>query len=275
MDGFQKRSISFHQLENEVLVQEEPVILDVEKDGIHFEFLLKTNKDNDKAIVLGSGAYDANSELQPPIFQRHKWIGDFDENLIYYNDPTLYHGKINIGWGFGREDVHYLEEISTIIKYLLMNLNIALNKTLLYGSSAGGFMSLMLGGLLKEPTVLVNNPQTIVWNYYERHVNAMFNSTLPDMNREDIIKNYKERLNVINLYKEKEFVPRIIYLQNISSYRDITHHLDPFILGLKDIDAINFNEKIEVILYADKKSGHNPLKKKETLKHIEKALHLL
>ncbi|MGP4038854.1 glycosyl transferase family 2 [Gracilibacillus sp. D59] len=275
MDGFKKRNISFHQLEREIFDQKEPFILDVEKEGIHYEFLIKMNSDNDKAIVFGSGAYDASSDLQPPIFQRHKWIGEFEENLIYYNDPTLYLGSINIGWGFGREDVYYLKEISTIIMYLLKRLNISLNKTLLYGSSAGGFMSLMLGGFLKQPLVLVNNPQTIVWNYYERHVNAMFNSTMPNMEREEIIKKYKKRLNVVKFYKEEQFVPKIIYLQNVSSNRDITHHLDPFILGLKEIEDSNFNEKVEITLYADKKSGHNPLKKNETLRYIEKALKLL
>ena len=60
----------------------------------------------------------------PPIFQRHKWINDFDETVIYYNDPTLYLGQINIGWGQGEKNRFYLEEIAEILKTILAKVHI-------------------------------------------------------------------------------------------------------------------------------------------------------
>lgn len=273
IESYPKYSIEIKDFEPFILPNtEEPFLLTINKENVKFDFLIRRNLNNPKAIVFGSGAYNAQSERKPPIFQRHKWMEEFNETLIYYNDPTLYLGEINIGWGFGFEDRHYLPEVAELIVSLLKKCDILLEKTLLYGSSAGGFMSLMLGGYLKKAKVLVNNPQTIVWNYYDRHVNSMFSSAHPTLTREEIINRYPERLEVIHLYNLLNNVPSITYLQNVSSKRDITHHLNPFIEGLEKLDENNFQSELEIHLYSDKERGHEPLRKSDTLKNIKREL---
>lgn len=251
---------------------ENPFLLTVLKEDVKFEFLIRVKPGSEKAIVFGSGAYDASSELEPPIFQRHKWIKHFNETLIYYNDPTLYLGSINMGWGFGFEERFYLEEIADILKVLLDKANIQRSKTLFYGSSAGGYMSLMLAGFLENSKVLVNNPQTIVWNYYDRHVNAMFSCAHPTLTRDEIMQRYPERLNSIEFYKKINYIPEVIYLQNVASERDLTHHLNPFILGLEQLDESLFTKNITIRLYSDKKSGHSPLNLEKSVSHINEVI---
>ncbi|SHF75738.1 glycosyl transferase family 2 [Ornithinibacillus halophilus] len=273
VDNYKRYTVQYNELSSFQLPNENtPFIIDVQKQQVSFEFLIRLKQESEKAIVFGSGAYDATSELEPPIFQRHKWIKHFDDNLIYYNDPTLYLGKINLGWGFGYEDRHYLMEVASILKILLDKMSIEREKTLFYGSSAGGFMSLMLAGFIKGTIALVNNPQTIVWNYYDRHVNGMFSSAHPKLTREEIIDNYAERLNVLSFYKKINFVPNIIYLQNLASDRDLTHHLNPFIVGLGQIDMGDFIDRVKVDLYYDKELGHSPLRLKESLHYIDKTI---
>lgn len=273
LDSYQKYNINFMQLENYELPSDDtPFILTINKDDVNFDFLIRIKDDSDKALVLGSGAYDATSDLEPPIFQRHKWIKHFDETLIFYNDPTLYLGEINMGWGFGTAERHFLEEMAEIIDSLLQKMNIRNEKVLFYGSSAGGFMSMLLGGFLKGSSVLVNNPQTIVWNYYDRHVNAMFQSAILTLSRDEIIERHTDRLNVIDFYKKINYVPSITYLQNAASERDLTHHLTPFILGLEQVDEKAFISHLDVKLYMDRELGHSPLRLNESLAYIRKSL---
>lgn len=273
LDSYKHYSVKYRKLEKFTLPQEdEPFVLEIIKERVKFEFLIRLKQDSKKAIVLGSGAYDATSDLEPPIFQRHKWMKHFKENLIYYNDPTLYLGKFNIGWGFGYKDRHYLEEIASIIEILLEKMSIGKDKTLFYGSSAGGFMSLMLAGYIRDTFALVNNPQTIVWNYYDRHVNAMFNSAHPRLSREKLIEKYPERLNIVSFYERINYVPKILYLQNLASERDLTHHLNPFIEGLGKLELEDFIERVKVELYFNKDLGHSPLKQSETLFYINNTI---
>ncbi|WP_117149367.1 alpha/beta hydrolase [Paraliobacillus zengyii] len=274
MEDYKIYSIGFDELQRTdiFLNKDKPFIIEINKNGVNFEFLMRIKSDSDKAIIFGSGAYDATSDLNPPIFQRHKWMKHFDETLIYFNDPTLYLGKINIGWGFGSATSYYLEEIAEILSILLEKIKIDRKKVLLYGSSAGGFMALMLGGILKGAHVLVNNPQTIVWNYYDRHVNSMFNVTMPALNRDEIIETYKHRLNVYEFYKKNEYVPDIKYIQNSASERDIVAHLNPFILSLNKLDQTFFEQNIDIMLYADEELGHTPLRVDDTVYYIKDKL---
>ncbi|HWJ76917.1 MAG TPA: glycosyl transferase family 2 [Niallia sp.] len=276
LNNYENYRINYYMLKNFRFPQSEaPFLLTVMKENVKFEFLIRLKQESEKAIVFGSGAYDATSDLEPPIFQRHKWVKHFKENLIYYNDPTLYHGQINMGWGFGFEDRFYLEEIADILGILLDKASIKRTKTLFYGSSAGGYMSLLLGGLLKDSKVLVNNPQTIVWNYYDRHVNAMFSSAHHTLTRDEIIERYAYRLSSIEFYRKINYIPEVIYLQNVASERDLTHHLNPFITGLEQLDEHLFTNNITIRLYSDKKSGHSPLNLEKTVANINEVVQTL
>lgn len=58
-------------------------------------------------------------KIKQPVFQRFTWAEEFDCNLIFYNDPTLYLGDVSLGWGYGNNDEHYLKVISEIIDILI------------------------------------------------------------------------------------------------------------------------------------------------------------
>lgn len=275
LDEYPKYLVKYEDLVSYSLpLTENPYILTIEKKNVKFEFLIRLSPLSDKAIVLGSGAFDS-SKLSPPIFQRHKWIKSMKGNLVFFNDPTLYLGKMNMGWGQGTVECFYLEEISDMLKLILVKIGIEHHKTLLYGSSAGGFMSLMLGSMIKGASVLVNNSQTIVWNYYESHVESMLSASYPGISLDRIKELFAYRLNVIEFYKMHNYVPPITFLQNTASKRDLTHQLTPFILGLEEIEDSSFSSELKLYLYSDKEKGHSPLDQKKTLKFMEEALNFL
>ncbi|MCD4838319.1 glycosyl transferase family 2 [Neobacillus sedimentimangrovi] len=271
MEQYNKTIIPFEKLRELTIPYNEPLILSVEKDGILFDFLIRLRKDSDKLIVLGSGAYDSN-KFSPPVFQRHSWMNHFEESVIYFNDPTLYLGKMNLGWGFGNAERHFLEEVAEILKLLLNLINIENNNVLFYGSSAGGFMSMLLAGFIKGSRALVNNPQTFVNNYFASHVNKLFQAVVPEYSKDEILKEFSYRINALEFFKKINYIPEIYYLQNLACEHDMDKHLIPFFLGLKEVSESLANKRIQFDLYYDKEKDHNPLDMDETLSYIHKLI---
>lgn len=97
-DNFKKITINENDLVDFKLSYE-PTYLTILIESVKYEFLIHLKKGSKKALVLGSGAYDPKKGHTPPIFHRHSWMDDIKDNVIYYNDPTLYLGDMNLGWG--------------------------------------------------------------------------------------------------------------------------------------------------------------------------------
>lgn len=260
-------TIPFEKIMDFKITINEPFILSVERDGVLFDFLIRIKEGSNKLVVLASGAYDSK-KFSPPVFQRHSWMNQIEESVIFFNDPTLYLGKINLGWGFGNANRHYLEEVSEILKVIFDLCNIPNKNVLFYGSSAGGFMSILLAGFLKETRALVNNPQTIVNNYFTSHVNHLYKAAVPEYSTEEIVKHFSYRIHLLDFFKKINYVPEIYYLQNLACEHDINQHLTPFFLGLKDINESLDYKRIQFDLYYDKQKDHNPLDMDETLSYI-------
>lgn len=78
--------------------------LEVHHNDVKYEFLVRFASSNNNLICFGSGAYNPQ-RLSPPIFNRYSWQSEFEESVIYYNDPTLYlDPELRLGWGVGKND---------------------------------------------------------------------------------------------------------------------------------------------------------------------------
>ncbi|MFC4661444.1 hypothetical protein [Oceanobacillus aidingensis] len=266
--GFENIVIDFNKLKTMVLNKNKQLALSVVKDNITYEFLLYIRNNSQKAIVFGSGAYNPN-KVSPPIFNRFSWYEHFEETCIYYNDPTLYLSEeLTIGWGYGTSEKHYIEEIAEILEVLYKRIKISHEKVLYFGSSAGGFQSLMLGSRL-QGLVVVNNPQTIIENYYKNSVKKLLNClTEKSLN--------PERAIATKYFEKNKYVPTIIYMQNMASEHDMQNQFIPFMEQLRKING-DFIEKrrVRTLMYMNEEQGHNPMNTKETVKVIKNNLQLL
>ncbi len=267
---YKELQLNFSELESVSLTEKNATIYSVNKDNYKYEFLIKPKLNKNQLIVMASGAYDAQKGLLPNL-QRHSWMNEIDGNVIYFNDPTLYLKKMNLGWGQGTEDIFFLENVSKMIKIFARKMNIRNENILFYGSSAGGFMSLVLGGYVKKSSVLINNPQTIVPNYYKGPVMQMYEASYEGFSNSEIEKRFKNRLDIREFYSEINYVPNIYYLQNAACENDMSQHYLPF----NDFMYSNLEKQLDsnfiAHLYWDEEAQHNPLDKQTTLDFINKV----
>lgn len=280
MESYQKIRLAHDQLDTLQLPLQDPVILTVDWNGVKYEFLIRINPNSSHLVVMGSGAMNFNEKrIDPPYFQRHSWIKDMDDSLIFYNDPTLYlNNKLLVGWGQGTKDRFYLIEIAAILKLIMAKAKIPQKNVIFYGSSAGGFMSLILAGYVRESIALVNSPQTSLTKWIKTPVRQVFECSYPDQTEEDIAKEFQERIDVITFYHLINYVPKIYYLQNSFCEIDMLGHLIPFINGIQKINPMSLVNQVKVDLYFLPKhgvrkdlAGHGAVGKAETLYYINKV----
>lgn len=127
----------------------------------------------------------------------------------------------------------------------------------------------MLSGMLKGSQTVVNNPQTILTNYYKTHVTNLHQSIYGDTNKNKFVL---QRTNVIEFYKRLEYVPDIFYAQSLVSKHDMNNHLLTFIEGINNIDNSILNNKVMIYLYSNEEQGHDPLDEKTTIDLINQRL---
>lgn len=270
-EGFKKLAIDFAEVDK--LSFDEPVFLTVEGiGGVPFEFLIYPKDNADKAVIFGSGAFNSDI-MSPPIFNRHKWRDDFGSaTTIYYNDPTLYLGKLNLAWGYGDKDRHFLEDIGNILKIILKKLTVSNSNTMFVGSSGGGFTSMILASMFKDSKVFVNNPQTDIRNYYVKHVRQLYEIVYPGEKVSGFSKLEPHRANVVEFFKKQKHVPKIYYAQNLYVKHDTEKHMIPFVSELSTLNENIFKDKVNMHFYRNKEQGHNPISKEETIKIINNML---
>lgn len=144
------------------------------------------------------------------------------------------------------------------------NQNISKDELIFFGSSAGGFCSIMLATLLKSPLAIVNNIR----------VDAKNSSSFKDIldvcfeNCNDITS-YEYRLNIIEMFKKENYMPHLIYLLNINSRSDFNEY-NILMHSLNSLKAFR-NNKLQVIAYSDN-NGHMGFYPKEEVISIMESI---
>lgn len=282
IENYPQKVIQYAQLDTFQFTSNDPFVLIVEWDGVKFEFLIRIKENSPYLLIMGSGAMNFyEKKVKPPFFQRHSWMNSLTDSVIYYNDPTLYLGDhLLVGWGQGTKDRFYLKDIATILEKLIEKINILHKNVLFYGSSAGGFMSLILAGYIKESIALVNSTQTCLTKWLKVPVMQVFTLSYPGLSMEEVLEQFPERINVINFYNYIKYVPNIYYLQNAYCEIDVNDHVIPFIQGLQKMGSGCIVNKVKFDFYyivqpgpaiRPDLGGHGALGITDTIKCINKV----
>ena len=178
-----------------------------------YEFLLNIKKDVDELLCLSSSVLkvdDLERFHKKPLFHRLSW--KFRQSTILFNDPTRYVDvdddytkDLQGGWSVGTYDDYFLRNISEMILQIASYFNFTNDKILFYGSSMGGFTSLMLGTMIKGSMVLADLPQLYLMNF-GHFTSKVIGKLYSDYSDEELEKvSYK--FSFMGLMKKENYVP--------------------------------------------------------------------
>lgn len=261
--------IDYYDLENYVVKENLLYILEVKKDNVKYEYLMNRKTENNKLIVFNNGAI-AGGNVKVPVFQRHSWANILKTSSIFCMDPTLYINDLSVGWGIGKNENYYLENSSLILKTLISKMNIQLEDTVIYGTSAGGFLSIMMGIYLKGAKVVADNTQLDVSNWaFISAVDCVLDYCFDNIGT---ALKYPERFNVVDSFIKHNYVPKIYLHVNLCSKVDNSMQLVPFLQRIESMKNIAEYNNIEITLHYEEKKGHDGLSQDEALDVIYEIL---
>lgn len=233
------------------VIYDEDYILKVDAGGFSISLYLNLKEKSDKIIICGPSAIDSRS-IKPPIFHRWSWAKKLPYSTIIISDPTLETGEFNVGWFLGNNESHHLPKVVNVIIKLISQLSISRENTFFYGSSAGGFSSLMMAAFFRGSKAIVQNPQIDVSKYHGDFFNDLvknnYNGEPPN----------NECLNVISLYKKIRYIPDVYYIQNTYDTHHFDIHFKLFIDGISSLrEEFKTNCNMFFDIYSNSNSGHN------------------
>lgn len=261
--------IDYYDLENYKVKENLIYILEVKKDNVKYEYLINRKTENDKLIVFNNGAI-AGGNVKVPIFQRHSWANMIKTSSVFCMDPTLYVNDLSVGWGVGKNEDYYLENSSLILKTIIQKMNIKLEDTVIYGTSAGGFLSIIMGIYLKGAKVVADNTQLDVSNWaFISAVDYVMEYCFDNIGT---ALKYPERFNVVEAFIKHNYVPKIYLHVNLCSKVDNSMQLAPFLEKIETMKNVTEYNNIEIILHYEEKKGHDGLSQDEAIKFLYEVL---
>lgn len=259
-------NVEYQDLESLEFPIDMPFELIVNLNNVKYEFYVHLKSNSNKLIALGSGLIPVDYMKRfenKPFYTR--WTWNYNESYLCYNDPSRYLNKrIRGGWGVGTENDYYLENIKNIILKICDKLNILNENILFYGSSMGGFMSLMLATMVKQSTALADIPQLNLI-HIKYHWDDFKEFSFKNRSDEYIIKNYGYRFNFIEMMKKEKYVPNAFLVLNYTFPDDAKIHYKQFFS--EELCEVPFNEvsnNLKIIING-KNKGHEPLSIKDSI----------
>ena len=151
-------------------------------------------------------------------------------------------------------------------------MNINLENTVIYGTSDGGFLSIIMGNYLKGAKIVADNPQLDVSNWaFISAVDCVLNYCFDNIGT---ALKYPERFNVVDSFIKNNYVPKIYLHVNLCSKVDNSMQLVPFLKRIESVKGITEYNDIEITLHYDEKKGHDGLSQDEALSVIYSILNV-
>ncbi len=260
---YKKQSVNYYEIEKESFRCSEPTIYEIMWDGVKFEILINYKKESEYATVFGTGNVNKTLNKELPVFSRRTWMDEFSCTGIWYFDPTLYlKNDLTLAWYYGTNERWYLKDIAELIKIILNKLDIKISNTLFYGSSGGGFSSIMLATMFHGKATVVN-PQLDATQYNEYTLQTLADSVLND--GEELII---ERLKASDFIKKEKFFPVIHIYCNSFSKNDAKVQIPAFLSDCFDYN-LDCSERFKVDFYYNV-NGHGGMPEKaDCVQHVE------
>ncbi len=256
--------------------QDKPTVYRLKiSDKITLSGLYYLKKDTSKIVVLFNGALSGKASARP-TFMRWSWAYESDLSFISFDDPIVSCTQLtNLGWYVGTHDLDIQEYINIIIKHLITCNDICPSRVFFYGSSGGGFASIMAAIRLRNSVAIVCNPQTNVFSYYEKFSKKLTDNFFQGVDLSPDGEVFY-RFSLQAAISKFNYIPTIIYNQNIQDKFHFENHFIPFQKALFSIlsSVKSYPNRLNVNLICDKRGHSSISSKEEFILELEQATRL-
>jgi hypothetical protein len=235
----------------------------VDESGLRFDYLLNLKRSAEKLVVILPNAIPTRlrEEGKVPYFPRMSWVEKIRHSVAIVNDPILFlDEQILIGWMLGTREAYATEICLNTVDQLLVAHGLSQESLILMGSSAGGFIGLVMGARRPRATVIADMPQTNIFAYWERWWQFALRVYLPGMTREQCLEEFPERFLVTEAFRKYTMPARTYYIQSLA---DPWHYQNHFLPFLRDLEGLppekRRNVEFHILLYDQGVEGHEPL----------------
>ncbi|WP_174406764.1 hypothetical protein [Desulfovibrio subterraneus] len=239
----------------------------VVEDGLKHE-LLFLKKDINLIVFLPSWNSKRKAIYSSrPEFTRNAWC-DLPYSTVCVSDPTMLdYPDVRSGWHLGRADCDALDGLIRIIQKI-RTVNGMNGKLLFYGSSMGGFTALRAASCIEGALAIAEVPQLDLRKFKP---SRLLLGNIFNINFEENVypSNIVHRINVIDMFVEKQNVPRCYIVQKESDQLHLKEHLLPFLSQLYNLPFSSDNIHVEIIGAGADASGHSALSKHEAMSRID------
>ena len=192
-------------------------------NGLPIDFQV-TRRRADVLLVVFHGALEPKATL--PIFPGANVARGLNVARLAFTDPSLYLSPdLPLAWHAGNIHQPDLQDVYTQIIRKVAN-SVKAKRLILFGSSGGGFASLVQAATIPQATAVIANAQTDALLYHPDHVQTYIDLAW-EGDREAFITAGSH--SAIAKIRHTGQVPRVLYMQNSTDSFHIKAHLNPFV----------------------------------------------
>lgn len=149
-------------------------------------------------------------------------------------------------------------------------MGIKLENTAIYGTSAGGYLSILTGIYLKGAKVVADNAQMDVRNWiFKDALDSVLTFSFDNIG--DALR-YPERFNVIDAFEKHQYVPKLYIHVNACSVADNSTQLVPFLEQMEKMRSIKEYHDVEIILHFEPEKGHDGISMDDAIHFLYRIL---
>lgn len=193
---------AFKSIEDIVLSEEPVSDFSVIEDGIKLGCRLNATIKSDYLVVTPNGAVN-REKVNLPAFARWNYHSIFNSTILSISDPVLFlEDSLRIGWFAGTKNLDVAHFVSEVVIKIAKHLGIASDRIIFWGSSSGGFASILLASKIDGASFVSINGQSKINDYYSGHVEDYRKVFDNESSTDQIIQDYPLRWSILNALSE-------------------------------------------------------------------------